>query len=207
MWLIDKLIDSLCLDDEGNRVNQRKIAKKDRKGIAIGSLFSQFNGNFNLSRFSHWLKEEKKVKYLYIYCDDIVILGKSKEELHQLRYEIQEYLQNNLKLDLKDNYQISPVDARGIDFVGYRHFRTYILLRKTTSKNMIRKMRKLLKKSKNGRELTYSEWCSINSYKGWMKWANCYNLYKKWIEPLEPYCEQYYKKNIKGKKNKQDFKK
>ena len=127
-----------------------------------------------------------KVRYLYIYCDDIVILGKSKEELHQLRYEIQQYLQDNLKLDLKDNYQIFPVDTRGIDFVGYRHFRNYILLRKTTSKNMIRKMRKLINKVESEGELTYSEWCSINSYKGWMKWANCYNLYKKWIEPLEP---------------------
>ena len=30
-----------------------------------------------------------------------------------------------LDLEIKSNYQIFPVDARGIDFVGYRHFLTY----------------------------------------------------------------------------------
>lgn len=186
LWLIDMLIDSM----EGTH------------GIAIGSLFSQYDGNFYLSPLDHWLKEDRKVKYLYRYCDDIVILGSNKEGLHTLRREIDVFLKNKLDLELKDNYQIFHVDTRGIDFVGYRHFRKYVLLRKSTSKNLIKKMRKIKKKVEKGFELTYSEWCSINSYKGWMKWANCHNLYNKWIKPLEPYCEQYYKNNIKKKKTK-----
>jgi len=60
------------------------------KGIAIGSLFSQYAGAFFLTYFGHWLKEEKKIKYLYIYCDDIVILHSDKDFLHNLRREISE---------------------------------------------------------------------------------------------------------------------
>lgn len=201
LWLIDMLIDSLCLDNNGNKINPLDVKSEDRKGIAIGALFSQFDGNFNLSPLDHWLKEEKKVKYLFRYCDDVVILGKTKEELHQLRHEIEIYLKKELRLDLKDNYQIYNIETRGIDFVGYRHFRNYILLRKSTSKRLIRKMRNIQNKINKGGQLTDSDWCSINSYKGWMKWGNCHNLYIKWIKPLEHHCEQYYKNNIKKIKN------
>lgn len=188
LWLVFMLIDSM----EGN------------KGIAIGSLFSQWDGNFYLTSFDHWLKEDMKVKYYYRYCDDIVILGDNKKWLHYIRKEIQNFLKEKLDLRLKENYQVFPVDIRGIDFVGYRHFRNYILLRKSTAKNLIRKMRNIMKKLDNGGQLNYSEWCSINSYRGWLKWCDSYNLYKKWIRPLEPYCKKYYKEVILGDKNKRN---
>lgn len=182
LWLIDMLIDSL----EGDR------------GIAIGSLFSQWAGNFNLSQFDHWVKEYKRVKFYYRYMDDIVILHSDKKCLHELLTEIKKYLKSELDLEIKDNHQIFPVDIRGIDFVGYRHFRNYILLRKSTANNLKRKMRSITKKLHQGGKLTYSDYCSINSYKGWLEWCNGYNLHKKWIKPLEPYCEQYYREVIKG---------
>lgn len=181
LWLLDMLIESLG----------------DDKGIAIGSLFSQWAGNFNLSGFDHWIKEEKKVKYYYRYCDDIVILASNKRELHELLFDINEYLSNELGLEMKDNHKIFPVDKQGVDFVGYRHFRSYVLLRKTTSKTLIRKMRDIKKKMDKGGVFTYTDYCSINSYKGWLKWCNGYNLYKKWIKPLEPYVDKYYKEVIK----------
>jgi RNA-directed DNA polymerase len=183
LWLVFMIIDSM----EGE------------KGIAIGSLFSQWDGNFYLTPFDHWLKEEMKVRYYYRYMDDLVILSSDKEWLHYMRKEIQEYLKEELDLKLKENYQIFPVDVRGIDFVGYRHFRNYILLRKSTSKDLIRTMRDIMKKLENGVQLTYSEWCSINAYKGWLRWCNGHNLYEKWIEPLEPYCKEYYNKNVLNK--------
>lgn len=182
LWLIDTLIDSLC----------------GEKGIAIGSLFSQWAGNFNLSPFDHWLKEEKKVRFYYRYCDDLVILSDDKQKLHALLKEIMRYLKKNLVLEIKDNYQVFPVDKRGIDFVGYRHFRKYVLLRKTTAKKLIRKMQNIKKKLDRGGEFTYSDYCSINSYKGWLKWCNGYNLYKKWIKPLEKYQDNYYKEVLKN---------
>ena len=182
LWLINMLIESLGEDN----------------GLAIGSLFSQWGGNFNLSGLDHYLKEQIGVKFYYRYCDDLVILSSSKEELHQIRRLISKYLEDNLKLRMKDNYKIYPVDIQGIDFIGYRHFRWYILLRKTTALSLMRSMREIQAKIDDGEELTYSDYCSINSYKGWLKWCNGHNLYTKWIKPLEPYCDKYYKEVIKG---------
>jgi len=182
LWLMDTIIDSM----DGDR------------GIAIGSLFSQWAGNFYLSNLDHWLKEDKRIKYYYRYCDDIVILHSGKDFLHGIRKEIEQYLSNKLDLELKDNWQVFPTRIRGIDFVGYRHFIDYILLRKSTAKNMKKKLRKIYKRCRKGGELTYAEWCSINSYKGWVKWCNGYNLYKNYIRPLEFYTNRYYREVVKS---------
>ncbi|WP_278382331.1 RNA-directed DNA polymerase [Clostridium tyrobutyricum] len=181
LWLIDMIIDSI----DGN------------KGIAIGSLLSQWMGNFYLTYFDHWLKENKHIKYYYRYCDDLVILSDDKDFLHQIRKEIQQYLLNNLDLELKNNWQVFPTKVRGIDFVGYRYFVDYILLRKSTAKNMKKKLKKIYKRCKRGISLTYSEWCSINSYNGRLKWCNGYHLYLKYIKPLEFYVNKYYMEEIK----------
>lgn len=171
---------------------------EDGKGIPIGNYTSQYFANFYLSYFDHWLKEEMKVKYVIRYMDDIVILHESKKYLHNLRNEIENYLWTNLKLKVKGNWQVFPSRVRGIDFVGYRHFGDYILLRKSTAKKLKRKMRRILVKVKSGQQMSYSEWCSINSYKGWVIWCNGYNLTEKYIKPLKPYCEKFYKEVIKN---------
>ncbi len=188
LWLMDTVIDSM----EGDN------------GIAIGSLFSQWVGNFYLSYFDHWLKEVMRVKYYYRYCDDLVILHGSKEYLHKLRVEIEEYLTTKLSLRLKSDWQVFPIKLRGVDFVGYRHFVSYVLLRKSTAKNLKRKMRRLLKRCEKGLPMTYGEWCSVNSYKGWIIYCNGHNLARKYINPLLPYTEKYYKEVIKIEKGKRD---
>jgi len=181
LWLTDMLIDSMS----------------GGKGIAIGSLFSQWLGNSYLSPLDHWIKEEKRVKYYFRYMDDIVILYHDKEYLRQMFKEIEAYMIEQLDLTVKENWQIFPTRTRGIDFVGYRHFGDYILLRKSTSKKLKNKMNKLLKRCQKGILMTYSEWCSVNSYKGWTVWCNGFNLTEKYIKPLEPYAEKYYREVIK----------
>lgn len=153
---------------------------------------------FFLSGFDHWIKEVKQVKHYYRYMDDICIFARTKEELHQLFAEINEYFIQNLKLRIKENWQIFPTFTRGVDFVGYRTFETYTLLRKSTCKEFKRKMTAIRKKIDGGQEINYSEWCSINSYKGWLKHCNSFQLFKKYIEPIQPYADRYYKEHIKN---------
>jgi len=180
LWLLDEIIDSTPGDT----------------GIPIGNYISQYSGNFYLSEFDHWIKEVKKVKYYFRYMDDIVILGRSKEELHQLKREIEEYLWVKLKLKIKENWQVFPTYVRGIDFVGYRVFMNYSLLRKSTCKQFKRKMTALNKKRIEGKQLNYSEWCSINSYKGWLIHCNSYRLSEKYIKPIQQFADDYYLQNI-----------
>lgn len=142
------------------------------EGVPIGNYLSQFFANLYLTGFDHWIKEVLKVKYYYRYCDDIVILDGSKSTLHLWRSEIEYYLLNNLKLTLKPNYQIFPVDTRGIDFVGYIFRHRYTKLRKSIKKNMFRKV---IAQSKHIKD-TITRHDKIASYYGWLKYCNSKQL-------------------------------
>lgn len=147
LWLLDEIIDSA-------------------DGLPIGNYLSQYLANFYLSYFDHWIKETKAVKYYFRYADDIVILAPNKAYLHALLSEIKHYLNTHLKLQVKQNYQVFPVEARGIDFVGYKFYHTHILLRKQIKKNFA----KMLKENPNE--------ASIASYKGWTSHCNSKHLIK-----------------------------
>ena len=155
LWLLDEIIDSTS-------------------GIPIGNYLSQYFGNLYLSDFDHWMKEIQKCKYYYRYCDDMVVLGSNKTELHRIRQEASDYFRNNLKLKMKENWQIFPVENRGIDFLGYKFFHEYTLLRKSITKKFKKKVRNI----KNNWHRMRSEQIinSIMSYYGWLKHANCKHL-------------------------------
>lgn len=148
LWLLDEIIDSA-------------------EGLPIGNYLSQYLANFHLTYFDHWIKEYMKVKYYFRYADDMLILSDNKPQLHKLLSDIRNYLETNLKLIVKDNYQIYPVEKRGIDFIGYVFFHTHTRLRKRIKKNFAR----MLANNKNAK--------SIASYKGWASHCNSTNLLKK----------------------------
>jgi retron-type reverse transcriptase len=148
LWLLDGIIDSA-------------------EGLPIGNYLSQYFANFYLTYFDHWIKEDLQVKYYFRYADDMVILSDNKPYLHQVLDQIRNYLQEKLKLIIKDNYQVFPFKDRGIDFVGYVFFHTHVLLRKSIKQSFAR----MLKRNKNPQ--------SIASYKGWAKHCNSKNLLKK----------------------------
>ena len=141
-------------------------------GVPIGNYLSQFFANIYLTYFDHWLKEQMQVKYYYRYADDMVILSSNKKELHYLKNQIEIFL-NSLKLDLKSNYQIFPVESRGIDFVGYVFRHDYIKLRKSIKKSFARKSSKHKFQGNKNYDM---ELCS---YKGWAKHCNSINLQNK----------------------------
>jgi hypothetical protein len=167
-------------------------------GIPIGNLFSQYHSNFYMTQFDHWVKEKLGVKHYYRYMDDIRIFARTKEELWDIYHKVKRYLDKNLAIRLKDNYQIFPTFVRGVDFVGYRFFKDFTLLRKSTCIEMKRKMTKILHKVTSGKMMSYHDYCCINSYNGWLKHCDSIRLKRKYIEPLIPYCEIFYMECIKG---------
>jgi retron-type reverse transcriptase len=137
-------------------------------GVPIGNYLSQYFANLYLSYFDHYVKEVLKVKYYYRYADDLVFLASSKKHLHQVFGQASNYLNNELKLTVKSNYQVYPVDARSLDFVGYRFYHTHILLRKSIKKRFARAMKK-----NPGNNKIHS------AYFGWAKHCNSFNLLNK----------------------------
>lgn len=156
-------------------------------GIPIGNYLSQYSGNLYLSQFDHWIKETKRVKYYFRYMDDMVILSDSKEFLRSLVGEIENYLYNKLRLKLKKNWQIFPIEKRGLDYIGYKIYPTHTLLRKDIANHM----KKKLTYYKDIGQLDAHTFGSIMSYKGWIKWANTHNLDVKYMKPLNGKLKYY----------------
>lgn len=129
-------------------------------GLPIGNYLSQFFANLQLAYFDHEVKEQIGVKYYFRYCDDMIFLSGSKEALHEILENITIKL-SALKLKIKPNYQIFPVDSRGIDFLGYVARHDYILMRKS--------IKKAFYKKRNNET-------SVAAYWGWAKHCNSKNL-------------------------------
>ncbi len=166
LWLMDAIIDEYPLS-----------------GIPIGNYTSQFFANYYFSEIDHDLKEKKHVHYLSRYADDVTILGYSKPWLHKIRKYIDEKL-NAIDLTLKDNWQVYPIDIRGIDYLGYRTFRGYRLLRKTTKMNLKKAAKRLLKKIESGEKLDCHDLGTLASYNGVLKWCNSYRLNRATLAPI-----------------------
>lgn len=147
------------------------------RGIPIGNYISQWFGNIYLSYFDHWVKEELRCKYYFRYCDDMVLLADSKETLWIWLDQIRTYLDHKLNLCINNNYAVFPVEKRGIDFLGYRFYPGYTLVRK----GIVRAMKSSLDKPK-----------SKTSYFGWLLHADSYRLLMKYYSN-ELYIKKYFK--------------
>lgn len=104
-------------------------------GISIGMRPSQGIGNLVLSiHLDHIIKSRYGVKYYYRYCDDIVVLGRTKRELWTVRDIIHECVAG-IGQTIKPNERIFPV-ADGIDFLGYVIRPTHTRLRKRVKRHL-----------------------------------------------------------------------
>lgn len=151
--LLDKIIDSNGCD----------------KGLPIGNYTSQYLANLYLSYFDHFVKEDLRVKYYYRYMDDMVILHSSKDTLRYYLDMMGLYLGSQLKLEIKGNWQIFPVDSRSIDFVGFKINHYNVLLRKGILKRFYKKYERV-KKTNEIKDLNTFKQLFPSEY-GWI--INC----------------------------------
>lgn len=115
-------------------------------GVPIGNYLSQYFANLYLSELDHLLKEVAGVRHYYRFADDIVLLAADKPTLHGWLVLINDWLNEERGLGLKSNYQIYPVESRGIDFVGYVTRHGYCLVRKRNKQALCRQLAKLRKR-------------------------------------------------------------
>jgi len=129
IWLIKQII------------SNKTFSKETPKGMPLGNLTSQFFANIYLNELDYFVKHKLKAKYYIRYVDDFVILHKSKKQLVTWKEEINYFLKNNLKLELhKDKSTVFSL-SRGVDFVGFRNFYHFKLLRKRNIRNIENKIK------------------------------------------------------------------
>lgn len=173
LWLIDKIIDS------------------HPQGLPIGNYTSQWWSNFYLQGLDHFIKESITVParrggkrhiaipYYCRYVDDMTLFSGNKKHLHAARRQIFEYLERELHVQIKDNWQLFKTDSRGVDFLGYRFFHGRTILRKRNALRMARRARKTSKKQPP----SLLDAQAMVSYYGAMKHCDSHNFMMKHITP------------------------
>ncbi len=181
-------IERICglnISDKEKNIKIREIEQiplyKKGRGLPIGNMTSQILAVFYLNELDHFIKEDLGSKYYIRYMDDGVILSNDKEYLKNCLKEIEKMVLK-YRLCLNRKTKIINVSKEGLDFLGFRYCiinnKVILKVRKLTKKNFKRKM-KLIHDEKISLE---SGLRIISSYKGHLKWGNCYNLMKKTLK-------------------------
>jgi len=180
LWLLDKIINS---EDTAFGLPQGLAAyetdeRLDDKGMPIGNLTSQMFANIYLNELDQYIKRELRVRYYIRYMDDMVILSHDKKELHQLKQAIEDFLRDELRLDLNDKTYIRPVTL-GIDFLGYKVWSTHIKLRKSSAMKMKKRLKYIQKQYARG-EIDFAKAdATVQAHLGIMKHCDSLCLKKK----------------------------
>ena len=125
-------------------------------------------------RADQFVKHELQCKKYLRYCDDFCLFSNDKQQLHAWNKEIEQFLWDRLKLTYSKT-KVFPV-TQGVDFLGYRHFPNKILLRKSTAKRVKRRIQAIPRMVASGRLSKERALASLQSTKGWLRWANTHNL-------------------------------
>lgn len=144
------------------------------QGVPIGNYLSQYFANLYLAYFDHWIKEELQIKHYLRYADDMVFFSNNKESLHGLLIQINHYFSEFLNLTIKSNYQIFPVDKRGVDFVGFVFRHSHLRMRKSIKQNFARRLKLLENRSLT--EIEYKH--QLCGWLGWAKYSNSKHFIK-----------------------------
>ncbi len=179
-----------------------KIIDTTDSGIPLGFHTSQWLANWYLQGLDHYIKEQLHAAHYVRYMDDMVVFGSNKKVLHTIRQEISAYLEKELGLTLKPNWQVFRFSyikngedmGRDLDFMGFRFYRNRTVLRRSIMLKASRKAKKLASKTKP----TAYDARQMLSYLGWIKATCTYNMYKQWIKPYVNF------KNLKRSISKSD---
>ena len=183
LWLIKKILNVsyenakrslLSGSHEPSNKANFEMEREITKGMPLGNLTSQFFANIYLNELDYFVKHKLKAKYYIRYVDDFVILHKPKQQLEEWKEIILKFLREKLKLELhKDKSKIVSLSC-GIDFVGFRNFYHFKLLRKRNIRKMINKVQKYKSKEISKEKI-------LEIFQGWQahaKWSDSFKLRK-----------------------------
>ena len=187
--------------EQGEPVVKRIMSGKIPKSadIKLSGRGSQWFGNFYLKALDHYIKEELHAEHYMRYMDDMVILGKSKKKLHKMHRAIETYLNDNLDLEIKGDWQVfrfeypvmkdgKPVldenrkqvtKGRMLDFMGFQFHHDRTTIRKSNIESARRKANHISKQDK----ISWYNASVMLSYMGLFKHTDTYNYYIEYIKP------------------------
>ncbi len=151
LWLLERVIKSFSSDNSSS-------------GLPLGNLTSQLLVNIYMNEFDHFAKHGLKAKYYIRYVDDFVIFSQDYGWLEQAILKIQEFLWQRSRLALHPQKLSITTLAHGVDFLGWVHFPDHRVLRTSTKRSMMRRIRETQKPE------------TVQSYLGLLRHGNTYKI-------------------------------
>jgi RNA-directed DNA polymerase len=175
-WAVMNALKRIFKDKRFLALHQ-KILDSMGDGLAIGFYPSQWYANLVLMWVDFEIKQNILPGCKYVrYMDDMCILHSNKRKLHRAREAIANLL-SGLGLTLKRNYQVYKIQGRGVQFLSYRFFYGYTLLKKNLMYRISRKMKCA------ARNPTLHNAMSVISYMGILKHCNSFNYRSRYVYP------------------------
>jgi len=188
MWLIERILESGAdvLTDRYTPVifpGDDLFALTRPRGLPIGNLTSQHWANLYLHPLDLFIKQSLHCKAYVRYSDDFLLFADDKPTLHRWQEAVIDFLQT-LRLTLhEERAQVSPAKD-GVNFLGWRQFPHYRLLRRDNVRHAVRRLRNQQEAYRQG-DLSSED--LLKSVRGWLAHAahgNTYRLRKRILQRL-----------------------
>ncbi|MBQ6027134.1 MAG: hypothetical protein IJL21_01090 [Alphaproteobacteria bacterium] len=139
------------------------------KNLPIGNLTSQWMGNVYMNELDRFVKQVLHWRDYIRYCDDFCLYGNDIHVIKRAAVKIQKFVERELKMLF--SHSVIHRTVNGISFVGYRHFKKFILLRRAPAQKIKNRIFNVIQYDDFGEHGVGQ----IAAAYGWSKWACCYN--------------------------------
>ena len=155
-----KILEKYIIDKDILNLLREIIFSFKPNGLPLGNLTSQLFANVYLNKFDQFVKHKLKIRYYIRYADDFVIFSKGRSHLKNIIFEVSNFLNNKLKLQIHPHKVFVKTLYSGVDSLGWINFFDHRILRAKTKNRMLKKIKNNL-----SREM-------LNSYLGMLKHGN-----------------------------------
>ena len=158
-------------------------------GLAIGTPISQWICNYVMSYVYRFIqsmtytrrnKKYRKIEKQLFYMDDILLLASSRKHMLSAIKDIIRYLNDEIHLQVHDDWHILAVKKHPIDMMGYRIYYSHTEIR---PRIFLRARKQYIRSEREIRKAPYLSLCrskSITAYYGYFKHTNSETASKKY---------------------------
>lgn len=166
-----------------NLIERMLFDDGEHEGLPIGNYISQYFANIYLNELDQYCKNVLKIRYYVRYMDDFVALAPNRVTARSWFSQINQFVneQLDMKLNIKSMYWPTGTE-RGLDFVGYRLYNDFRLLRRRSKKKIVQ----IIDDFENGTDSVEKFIQRANAWHGHVMHADSHRLVKRYLGDYAP---------------------
>jgi hypothetical protein len=157
---------------------------KDGVGLPIGNLTSQWSCNLVLDQLDHQVKEVLRIPGYVRYMDDSALFADDKERLASAHGEVRAFLEERLRLRLKDEATVLAPATEGLPFLGWRIYRRTARLRPTNLRRLRARVAHRLWEWRTGSIDETQLLATLRSLTEHLRHGSTLSLRRQWLFPI-----------------------